>query len=198
MAPEMAKLGEITDIHSGYLFKKESKVDPKKGYYAIQPKDLDRAGRIVWPNYQTSVTNEPQPVHYLRKSDVLFLSKMNPRPVLVEADPEHSNTIASSHFFIIRPTSNQILPAYLYWFLNQQDTKKFIRSVAAGSSILNVKKSDLQEIEIPLPPLEMQKRISELAQLTDRYKQLQQMIVEKTDRLVEHVTLKALKKQVRM
>lgn len=192
------KLGEITDIHSGYLFKKESKVDHKKGYYAIQPKDLDNAGRIVWPNYQTPVSNEPQPVHFLKKSDVLFLSKMNPRPVFVEAEPEHTNTIASSHFFIIRPTHQNILPAYLFWFLNQHDTKKFIRSVAAGSSILNVKKSDLQELEIPLPPIEMQKRISELATLSDRYKELQQLIVEKTERLVEHVTLKALKKQVRM
>lgn len=51
------RLGEITAIHSGYLFKKESKVNTKKGYYAIQPKDLNKAGRIVWPNYQTPVTN---------------------------------------------------------------------------------------------------------------------------------------------
>jgi hypothetical protein len=191
------RLGEITDIHSGYLFKKESRAASKKGFYTIQPKDLNQAGRIVWPTFQTPITTEPQPVHYLKKSDVLFLSKMNPRPVYVEADPEHSNTIASSHFFIIRTTSDKILPEYLFWFLNQHDTKKFIRSVAAGSSILNVKKSDLQELEIPLPPLAMQETISELARLSDRHKEIHQAIIEKTERLVEHVTLKALKKQVR-
>lgn len=192
------RLGEITDIHSGYLFKKESKVSTKKGYYAIQPKDLNKAGRIVWPNYQTPITNDPQPIHYLKKSDVLFLSKMNPRPVFVEDEPEHSNTIASSHFFIIRPTSDKILPAYLFWFLNQQDTKKFIRSVAAGSSILNVKKSDLQDLEVPLPPLSMQQKISELTRLSERSKEIQQTIIEKTERLVEQITHQALKKQVRI
>jgi len=192
------RLGEITDIHSGYLFKKESKVSTKKGYYAIQPKDLTKAGRIVWPNYQTPITNDPQPIHYLKKSDVLFLSKMNPRPVFVEDEPEHSNTIASSHFFIIRPTSDKILPEYLFWFLNQQDTKKFIRSVAAGSSILNVKKSDLQDLEVPLPPLSMQQKISELTRLSERSKEIQQTIIEKTERLVEQITHQALKKQVRI
>lgn len=192
------KLGDMTDIHSGYLFKKEDKASTKKGFYAIQPKDLTKAGRIVWPNYQTPVTTEPQPVHYLKKSDVLFLSKMNPRPVFVETQPEHSNTIASSHFFIIRPTSKEVLPEYLYWFLNQQDTRKYIRSVAAGSSILNVKKSDLQEIQVPLPSLEMQKKIADLAALSERYKEIQQSLNEKTERLVEHITLKALKKQVRI
>lgn len=192
------KLGDMTDIHSGYLFKKEDKASSKKGFYAIQPKDLTKSGRIVWPNYQTPVTTEPQPVHYLRKSDVLFLSKMNPRPVFVETQPEHSNTIASSHFFIIRPTSKEVLPEYLYWFLNQQDTRKYIRSVAAGSSILNVKKSDLQEIQVPLPSLEMQKKIADLAALSERYKEIQQSLNEKTERLVEHITLKALKKQARI
>jgi hypothetical protein len=192
------KLGDMTDIHSGYLFKKEDKASTKKGFYAIQPKDLTKAGRIVWPNYQTPVTTEPQPIHYLKKSDVLFLSKMNPRPVFVETQPEHSNTIASSHFFIIRPTSKEVLPEYLYWFLNQQDTRKYIRSVAAGSSILNVKKSDLQEIEVPLPSLEMQKKIADLAALSERYKEIQQSLNEKTARLVEHITLKALKKQARI
>lgn len=192
------RLGDMTDIHSGYLFKKEDKASTKKGFYAIQPKDLTKSGRIVWPNYQTPVTTEPQPVHYLKKSDVLFLSKMNPRPVFVETQPEHSNTIASSHFFIIRPTSKEVLPEYLYWFLNQQDTRKYIRSVAAGSSILNVKKSDLQEIQVPLPSLEMQKKIADLAALSERYKEIQQSLNEKTERLVEHITLKALKKQVRI
>lgn len=192
------RLGDMTDIHSGYLFKKEDKASSKKGFYAIQPKDLTKSGRIVWPNYQTPVTTEPQPVHYLKKSDVLFLSKMNPRPVFVESQPEHSNTIASSHFFIIRPTSKEVLPEYLYWFLNQQDTRKYIRSVAAGSSILNVKKSDLQEIQVPLPSLEVQKKIADLAALSERYKEIQQSLNEKTERLVEHITLKALKKQARI
>jgi len=192
------RLGDMTDIHSGYLFKKEDKASSKKGFYAIQPKDLTKSGRIVWPNYQTPVTTEPQPVHYLKKSDVLFLSKMNPRPVFVETQPEHSNTIASSHFFIIRPTSKEVLPEYLYWFLNQQDTRKYIRSVAAGSSILNVKKSDLQEIQVPLPSIEMQKKIADLAALSERYKEIQQMLNEKTERLVENITLKALKKQARI
>ena len=54
-----------------------------------------------------------------------------------------------------------ITPKYLYYFLKAPMFKAYVKSLQDGANINNLKFSDFSELQIPLPPLSVQKEIVE-------------------------------------
>lgn len=74
-------------------------------------------------------------------------------------------TLAASYFFVLQPR-NQVLPAYLAWFLNQESTLRAVsRSATSGTPMPVVRRADLEALEITVPPLPMQNAIVQLDNL---------------------------------
>lgn len=61
---------------------------------------------------------------------------------------------------LIRPLKN-IEPRYFGHFFRTKYYRAFISSLALGININNIKSSDFEQIEIPLPPIKEQKRIAD-------------------------------------
>lgn len=62
-------------------------------------------------------------------------------------------------YFLFVKNENELIPRYLYWFLESYVGK--LRSESIGSTIKYIKMGNLTEAEIPLLPLEMQRKIVE-------------------------------------
>lgn len=99
---------------------------------------------------------------YFRDGDVL-LAKITPcfenGKLGIARNLSSGVGFGSSEFFVIRP-KEQLLPEYLYFYLEQQsfrDAGQRVMSGAVGHK--RVPKEFIEHLEIPLPPLEEQRRI---------------------------------------
>lgn len=76
----------------------------------------------------------------------------------------------------IRP--NKAVLFYLYLFYILKLYKRFIESISTGSTFKAIKKSDIENFEIPLPPLPEQKKIAEILSTVDQ-------AIEKVDEAIQ-------------
>lgn len=60
---------------------------------------------------------------------------------------------------LFRITNKALNPCYLAYFLQSDFYKKYIIKFAKGTNINNLKFGDLEKLPIPIPPLEIQRRI---------------------------------------
>ena len=67
--------------------------------------------------------------------------------------------------------NKDVYPEYFYYQLISDKYKDFIKSLSDGANINNLKFQDLSKFEIPLPPLEEQKRIVKI--LDEKFAQLE-------------------------
>ncbi|WP_413207356.1 restriction endonuclease subunit S [Rhodospirillum sp. A1_3_36] len=63
-------------------------------------------------------------------------------------------------WLLLRPQSDQIHPDYFYHLLGSEPIYQKFASRAAGATVKNLNSGIVRDVEIPLPPLEEQKRIA--------------------------------------
>ncbi len=82
---------------------------------------------------------------------------------------------------VVRPTSDRIDPRYLHHYFQSSGYRRKVSSLAAGANINNLKNEHIDDLEIPLPPLEEQRRI---AAILDKAAELETLLL-KQSRLLE-------------
>ena len=184
------KLKEVAKIYAGYPFRSKVLVSETGSYIAVQPKDVQPNGIIKYSNNKLNPIPEPKPVHILKQGDILFLSKLSPKAIYIE-QPK-SNAVPSTSFLIIRPDLNKLYPRFLVWYLNQPFAQKILKKSAQGSSIINIPKKILINIELDLPELKTQKIIAELYQLSLNYTVKHEELQMKIKKLTNQLALKIL------
>jgi len=101
----------------------------------------------------------------LQENDVLFsIAGAFGRSAVVTPDILPANT--NQALAIIRPT-NQILPKYLRAVLKSEHVLKLIETLKVGVAQYNLSLKQIREMEIPLPPLDIQ---AEIVQTLDQYR----------------------------
>ena len=61
---------------------------------------------------------------------------------------------------VVRPSSDRVNPRYLHHFFQSTGYRRKVSSLAAGANINNLKNEHIDELLLPLPPLEEQRRIA--------------------------------------
>jgi restriction endonuclease S subunit len=102
--------------------------------------------------------------HYLNPGDVLLAAKGSKNFATMFRG--HFSAVASTTFLVSRLRRADILPEYLVWYLNNPETQARLKHNAIGSSIVSISKSTLADLEITIPPLDVQRRILEIARLS--------------------------------
>lgn len=85
-----------------------------------------------------------------------------------------------------------ILPEYLTIFLKSERTVHELQMRSKGTAILNLTTSDLGMLEVPVPPLDVQKRLIKLHQELETYtdsrleelRLVKQTVKQKTDKVI--------------
>jgi len=83
---------------------------------------------------------------------------------------------------------------YLQWALNSPQVQRNINAQAKGSMILMVSLLSLRDIVIPVPPMEVQQRIVEVARLQREERVLSAKLAEETQRYTEQALWAAAQK----
>lgn len=103
------------------------------------------------------------------------------------------DVVANGNLTVIRCDTN-VLPEYLTVFFKSERTIYELQKISKGTAILNITVSDLGKILVPVPPVEIQKKIVTLFQELETYtssrleevKVVKQMVLQKTEQLLNN------------
>ena len=180
-----AKLGELIGIRTGYLSRSKIKEAVDGRFYLIQLSDFDNTRTAIdkqkLTRFEPGDMRKDQTIH---PNEVIFLAK-GVNKFAYKPGSLPAPTLAASYFYVLTPSAD-INPEYLSWFLNHPHTRRvFDRIAGVGARMPVIRKSDLADIDIPLPPPPGQKDIVELhalllheATLLDQLKQSRKTFID--------------------
>lgn len=178
----MAKLKDVASIQTGIYLKNTS--SPNICY--LQVNDFDEEGSLRQTVQPTTTLGDKATRHLLTNSDLLLAAKGG-KNFCALAPTQLGPSVASPSFLIIRiddPT--RLVPEYLSGFLNLSSTRKLLTAQAQGSAIASLSKADLEEFEVPLPPLERQQACIALTRLHRREQALYRAIAERRRQITDY------------
>ena len=188
------KLRDISDIHSGYITrgKIESSVDGS--HYLLQAKDVDgdhlsyRTDRLIRFHPTLSRTDR-----FLERGDLIFMARGAHNFTILLGDIP-GPALAAACFFIVRTCHPGVCPEYLCWYLNQAPVERYlIQYSGRGVHMPVVRRAVLENIQVPLPPLDTQRKIAGVNALMLKELDLLQQLCRKRKELIAAACLQALR-----
>ena len=180
----MTKLNNIATIQTGVF----AKTTPNPNALYLQQSDFDSCGELRDTAQPTIATDNPK--HLLAAGDLLLASKGNNNICVIVPDIEQK-CVASPSFLVIRlHDKSAILPEFVVWYLNLPTVQNTLAAQARGTSIMSISKATLGELEIPIPPIERQKKYIELSKLQKREQELYKTIAERRKQILDYKMIK--------
>ena len=193
MEHQKYKLKDIAIISSGYSFRTKIQNNPNGNTYVIQMRDIsdDRSSMVDEPHKVDGCKIHEK--HLLQNGDILFMAK-GANNFAVYYDEQYKPAVAASAFFVLRTNVDFTLAPYLCWYINSSKAQPFIESNRAGSYIPNVNKAVLDNLEIIVPPLEIQNTIVNFYRLSKKEKAILNKIKDKRTVLINSILIDLLNK----
>jgi hypothetical protein len=171
------RMGDVADVLTGYPFR--GKVMPEDGgdLAAIQIKDLTIGGGLDLDGALRIRGEAAYQRHLLQANDILMQSRGSAnRAVVFEGTVR---AIAALGLLVIRPQVQQVLPAFLLWFLSHPRTQERLRDLARGSTVDFIAKNDAADFMVPTPPLGLQEQVIAV----DRLRRQERALAAELDRV---------------
>lgn len=193
----MHKLSTMADIRMGATLRGRDATRhvPSGTYRFLRIGDISQDGEIstnelirIEPN---ETVNEDL---FLRSGDVLFPNRGTRTTALVYR-LDQPRTLVGAQFFIIRPDVGRILPEYLAWFLRTDEAVRYFEERRKGTYVPIIQRSDLAEMEIPLPLLNRQQKIVETANLALKERVLRERLASLNWQLAKGLLSRAIHNQ---
>lgn len=188
------KLGELAQVQMGYPFRTRLEQDPAGDIAVIQMKDIDVANLVRVEEAIRVSLPRGKSHHLLCPGDLLFRSRGQSNGAAQVAEGIGAAVVAAP-LLRIRPRS--VLPEYLCWFLNSPLAQAQLAAVAVGTSVRMISVEALKDLEVPLPPETVQRRVAEAAALAEREHSVGTRIAEERHRLTTHLLLRHARRSSR-
>ena len=130
---------------------------------------------------------------WLRPGDVLFPNR-GTRTTALAFQLDRSRIIVGPQFFVIRPDRQAILAEYLAWFLRSPEAAAHFETRRKGTYVQIIQRSDVAELEIPLPPLAEQRLIVQISALVCEERELTERLLVLKSKHVNEQLLRAARK----
>ncbi|MDX8150499.1 restriction endonuclease subunit S [Patulibacter brassicae] len=105
----------------------------------------------------------------LRPGDIVIATSSGSLSVVGKASRVEAPIDAAFGAFlkVLRPRQDRIDPSYFAHYFQTPAYRHRVSAAAAGASINNLRTADLDEVELPLPPLDEQRRIARILDAAD-------------------------------
>jgi len=157
------KLYQIAEVQFG-LYKKKSKNGDVK--YLTSSHFDDYLNPTLFDNNSCITLKDKDTKFMLQPNDVILAGK-GQRIFAWAYDESFGDVVPSSLFYILRPNSNEVNGYYLASLLNSSRKQYELELIGSGSSITSIAKKELLDLEIPVPSLQEQHRITQVLKLLD-------------------------------
>lgn len=143
-----------------------------EGALAIQLRDISPEGSIDPDQLMRVQLGDVADRYFVRAGDVLFRSRGERNTASVLDGRFQESAVAVLPLIILRPFPNIVMPEYLAWAINQAPAQRHFDSAARGTNIRMIPRASLDNLEIDVPSLEMQRTIMAIDALAEREREL--------------------------
>ena len=191
------KLNKIAKIQSGYLSRERIEPRENGSHFLLQARDVDTYRFAYKDDLIRFNPGLSRGDWTLKEDDIVFMARgARNFSVLLQEIP--SPALAAACFFIIRVSKKEILSNYLWWYLNQSPAEYYFHSHSGrGVHMPVVRRSVLENIDIPIPPLDVQKKIVKLDSLMREEGELLNTLAEKRKEMITATCFQTLRKAIR-
>ena len=182
------KLKELCKITNGFAFKSEKYVHTN-GARVIRITNVQK-GRIVDNEPKLYPFSELQNLdeYKISEGDILMSLTGNVGRVGIfpkELLPAYINQRVCR----VQSANEKLSNNYLFHFFNSDDFEKDAVRNSAGAAQLNLSSKWIENLQIPLPPIEQQKKIAAILDAADSYRQKTKALIAKYDELTQSLFL---------
>lgn len=181
------KIKDIASIQTG-LFAKPLAMGE---VVYLQSKHFDDQGNLMAALHPDLPMEDISARHLLHVGDVLFAAK-GTKNIAAVYEEHYPKAVASTSFFVIRLSAPEVRPDYLAWFLNHPTTQVFLKAQAMGTSIPSISKQVLEEVDVPIPSIEIQTSVLSICKLRLKEKTIRRQLESLRDKQIQQQIINSL------
>lgn len=175
----MNTLRDLFEIRTGYTFR-DSTAGLKPGNVAvIQAGDINAARLSGVARIQFDGDK-----HLLQAGDILLSARGG--TVARTVSPDLLPAVAASSVIVLRSKTVSTNTKFVARYLNSQAGQAALSRIMSGSYIKTLRKSELEELIIPTPPMTTQQTIVNLGEIIDEQKQMLKLKEELLTHIYNH------------
>lgn len=185
------RLRDLVKIRGGHVATSDPADRSTPGAWrALQAGDLQPDGSVEWSRLRWVTIRSGSTPSEIREEDVLVPLRSTRVAALV-ARGVPDRTIAVGHWAVIT-TGPDLLPDYLAWYLGHPTTARALAGMVVGTNISFLPLSAVRDLEVEVPPLDIQERISRVQALHATITRLESQLAATRGRYLEALTRAAL------
>ncbi len=160
-----SSLKDIATVSSGVSFRSRIESSAHGSMRVVQMKDLSgdsviHLNRAIRIHHMKVGMNQ-----FAQFGDIVFCSRRRTYTAAIIGESV-KDVIVAAPLFLVRPDRKKVLPEYLLWWMSQPDTRNYFASQSETKSVQMIKKQTLEQLEVKLPDLGKQYKISEIFKLS--------------------------------
>jgi restriction endonuclease S subunit len=175
------RLKDIAKVQMGYPFRSRLEFSLNGNLRVIQMKDLGTDEQVDCESIQKIDMESCDKKHFIRKGDLVFRSRGMRNTVAIIND-EIKNTIVAAPLYRIRVKTDNVLPEYLWWYINLERSQHYLRTRLEGTHGGMISRPALENLPVDVPPLETQKKIIEIFKLHHHRQELEKKRIDMQER----------------
>jgi len=163
----MTHLQAISEIRMGVTLRGRDATRPVSQGSCLLVRISDVSQDGTWINKAFVPIKPPERIReelFLRSGDVIFPNR-GTRTTAIACRLDQPRLLAGAQFFMLRPNTALVLPEYLAWYLRTEEVARYFEERRKGTYVQIIQRSDLADLEMPLPPLVVQEKIVAVATL---------------------------------
>ncbi|MCD4760011.1 restriction endonuclease subunit S [archaeon] len=173
---ELKKFGEIADFVNGRAFKPSEWDKQKKGLPIVRIQNLTNSKKPH--NFFNSTTGSK---YLLDKGDILISWSAS----LGIFRWNKGKALLNQHIFKVKIKKDIIDENYFFYVVQTKIDEMKLR--VHGSTMKHITKGQFERIEIPLPPLPIQKQIGLILEKAERLKERRRKTNEETNKIIQNI-----------
>lgn len=187
-------LKDVAEVQMGYSFREKPLLMLDGGIGLIQMRDLQSKNTVNLETVDRVHVETLHEKHLVQPGDIIFRSRgQNLTPALVEGYLPEPHVVSAPLFRIRIMNEKNILPTYVMWCLVQDSAQAYFSAHRVGTHGGMINKTTLDNLPIPVPPIETQQKIIEIANLADRESGLLKAVSEKRHALISAILQQNIK-----
>ncbi len=153
-------------------------------YPSVSLKDLAN-GRVVLHELTTVRAEHPTKVQrYMAQPGDILISARGTQPKVAIVPPDVAGAVLTSTLIGIRPGRDLLPEVLMAFFWSPGGRNALISRVRSGTRQIALSAADVAKIEVPVPPMWIQRRVAELMQAAQKYS----AAAEEAERLFRELT----------
>ncbi len=178
----MIRFADIAEIHAGYPFRGAIPNNPTGNIRIIQFKDYNSNGKIDYEDLNRFSVSNIKDSYLLKKGDILVSSRGSFKSAVFDGDED---TVAVGILFVATLTSSSFLPEYVSAYLNSAQGQAQFMALQNVGLTQAVTRAEIERLEIPIIPLEIQKKMSKICFLYQEEQEIMAKLLNYQKSLIE-------------